>query len=209
MKVFNTLCLCCVLLCGIGALAQASESAPSTPAPEQKSAAEPLPPYEFPFTNGLYASAAGYLSTKHVSLPCQKTVLLNVPGICDRFPVSAVIQESSAPLVVILLGIDGRPDEDFNKLWAAWYAEAGYHVLRFESTFTQDFNLRTHHGVTGNMWAETELAAKIVAAFVAQSCINGRVSKIGVVGMSYGGIEALMLGALASRSEERRVGKEC
>lgn len=207
MKAFNDICLCCALLLGIRAPANASDSASTTPngtpiqAPQaapQKAAAEPLPPYDYPFTNGMYASAAGYLSTKHVCLPCQKTVLLDVPGICDKFPVSAVIQESSAPLVVILLGIDGHPDEDFSRLWASWYAEAGYHVLSFESTFTQDFNARSHRGVIGNMWLESELAAKIVAAFVSQSCDNGRVSKIGVVGMSYGGIEALMLGTFAA-----------
>lgn len=155
-----------------------------------------LPPYDFPWNNGLYASAAGYLSVKKICFDCQKTYVLNVPGFCAPMPVKAVIQDGSAPLVVVLLGIEGTPDEDFSKLWASWYAEAGYHVLTFQSTFNQEFNTRSQHGVTGNVWAETALAKDIIAAFIAQTCVNGRISKIGIVGMSYGAIEALMLGTM-------------
>ena len=172
---------------------------PVAATPVQTAAIDPaLPPYEFPFTNGLYASAAGYLCVKDVCLPCQKVVQLDIPAFCAKFPVRAVIQEASAPLVVILPGIEGHPDEDFSKLWPSWYAAAGYHVLTFDSTFTQEFNNRSRHGVTGNVWAETALVKDIIAAFLAQSCVNGRVSRIGIVGMSYGGIEALMLGTLAA-----------
>ena len=153
-----------------------------------------LPPYSFPYTDGLYASAAGYVSVKNVCFSCQKTEVLDVEGICGKFPVRAAIQNGPAPLVVVLLGVGGRPEEDFNKLWAAWYFEAGYHVLTFESTFLQEFNDRSHLGVGGNVWVETDYVAKIIDAFVHQSSASGRITKIGVVGMSYGGVQALMLG---------------
>jgi predicted alpha/beta-fold hydrolase len=153
-----------------------------------------LPPYSFPYRDGLYASAAGYVAVKDVCFTCQKTELLDVEGFCGKFPVKAGIQSSAAPLVVILLGVGGRPEDDFNKLWAAWYFEAGYHVVTFDSTFLQEFNERSHLGVGGNVWVETDYVAKIVDAFVHQSSASGRITKIGVVGMSYGGVQSLMLG---------------
>ncbi len=177
-------------------------TASPTPAPVPAAATPAaLPPYEFPWNNGLYASAAGYLSIKKVCLDCQRTYFVDVPGFCQRMPVKAVIQDNSAPLVVMLLGIEGRPDEDFYKLWQSWYAEAGYHVLTFDSTFIQEFNQRSQHGVTGNLWAETALAKEVIAAFIAQTCVKDRISKIGIVGMSYGAVEALMLGTLAAKKE--------
>jgi predicted alpha/beta-fold hydrolase len=160
-----------------------------------------LPPYEFPFENGLYASAAGYLCVKNVCFPCERSYPLDVDCFCGKFPVKGVIQEGSAPLVVVLLGIGGRPEEDFSKLWPSWFACAGYHVLTFESTFLQDFNTRSQHGVTGNMWAETNLVKQIIDAFLKQTCVNGRVSKIGIVGLSYGGVESLMLGTMAAQKK--------
>lgn len=167
-------------------------------APAPAPVPEALPPYEFPWTNGLYASAAGYLSVKNVCLDCERTYILKVPGACNCIPVKAIIQESSAPLVVVLLGIEGRPDDDFSKLWPLWLAQSGYHVLTFDSTFTQEFNSKSLHGVTGNLWVESEIAKNIIAAFIEQTCVNGRVSKIGIAGMSYGGIEALMIGTMAA-----------
>lgn len=101
----------------------------------------------------------------------------------------------------MLVGIGGRADEDFAKLWPSWYYENGYHVLTFDSTFVQDFNARTHLGVGGNVWAETEYVTKIIDSFLHQSCISGRVTKIGVVGMSYGGVQALILGTQAAEKK--------
>ncbi len=160
-----------------------------------------LPPYEFPYTDGLYASASGYIGVKNVCFPCQKTYALKVCRICDAFPVKAAIQDGPAPLVVFLSGVGGRPEDDFNKLWPSWYFAAGYHVLSFESTFLQDFNMRTHLGVNGNIFVETEYVRDIIDAFLHQSPVSGRVTKIGVVGMSYGGVEALILGTMAAEKK--------
>jgi len=154
-----------------------------------------------PYVNGLYDTALGFLSVKNVCLDCAKTYVLDVCKINCKMPVRAVIQDHSAPLVVVLLGIGGRPESDFSKLWPSWYACAGNHVLFFESTFLEDFNQRSQHGVNGNVFAETELVANIVDAFLHQTCAEGQVTKIGVVGMSYGGMQALILGEMAQEKK--------
>lgn len=154
-----------------------------------------------PYVNGLYDSALGFLTVKNVCLSCQKTYLLDVCKMNCKTPVKAVIQDHPAPLVVVLLGIGGRPDGDFNKLWPSWFACAGNHVLFFESTFLQEFNQRSQHGVNGNLFAETELAAGIIDAFLHQTPVEGQVTKIGIVGMSYGGMEALILGGMAQEKK--------
>ncbi len=172
--------------------------APNAAPPEAPHTSEPLPPYSFPWNDGLFASAAGYVGVKNVCFPCQKSVLLDVCGICGKYQVKAAIQDGPAPLVVLLLGIGGRAEGDFAKLWPSWYYERGYHVLTFDSTFVQDFNARTHLGVSGNVWAETEYVKNIIDSFLHHGCISGHVTKIGVVGMSYGGVQALILGTLAA-----------
>jgi predicted alpha/beta-fold hydrolase len=157
------------------------------------------------YQNGLYASAAGYLCLGKVCFPCQKSYVLDVCKMSCRFPVKAAIQDHAAPLVVVLLGITGSPDEDFSKLWASWYADAGYHVLAFQSTFVQEFNQRSQHGVCGNMWAETDLVVNIINAFLHQTPVEGQVTKIGIAGMSYGAVEALMLGTMAGPDAKKKL----
>ncbi|MEI6231633.1 MAG: hypothetical protein WCT04_01170 [Planctomycetota bacterium] len=176
----------------------AADEAVKQPAPATVPEAGALPPYFFPWRDGLFASAAGFVGVKDVCFPCQKTELLNVCGMCNQFEVKAAVQSGPAPLVVVLLGVGGRPEEDFSKLWPSWFYENGCHVLTFQSTFLQTFNSRTNHGVPGNVWAETEYVKSIIDAFIHQSSAAGRITKIGVVGMSYGGVEALMLGTMAA-----------
>lgn len=168
------------------------------PAPVPAPAENTLPPYHFPFNDGLFASAAGYVSVKNVCFTCQRTELIQVCGVCQKIQVRSAVQDGPAPLVVVLLGVGGLPEYDFNKLWASWYFQNGYHVLTFESTFTQNFNERTHLGVGGNVWVETGYVRDVIDAYLHQGNVAGKVTKIGIVGMSYGGVQALMLGTMAA-----------
>ncbi len=194
-RLFSLQVLSVAILSTSFACSFAADEKSATPA--QTATATALPPYFFPFRDGLFASAAGFVGVKDVRFPCQHAEQLEVCGICSKFPVRAAIQSGPAPLVVVLLGVGGRPEEDFSKLWASWYYESGCHVLTFDSTFLQSFNERSHVGVGGNLWAETELIVKVIDAFMHQTSVNGRVTKVGVVGMSYGGVESLMLGTMA------------
>lgn len=199
----NRRCCLWLLLAGLSAVGSFCADAPHLlPTVERTAHGTALPPYAFPWDDGLYGTAAGFLGVKNVcfSYPC--SFKLCVSSFCNSpFTVKAVIQDHTAPLVVMLLGIHGLPEEDFSKRLPSWLAEAGFHVLAFESTSLQDFNEHTRHGVSGNLWRETELACDIVAAFLEQSGARARIGKIGVVGVSDGGVEALMLGAMVAQKK--------
>src|SRR5689334_23127591 len=94
-----------------------------------------LPDYSFPYNNGLYATIAGVLKLKHVGVPGETTLHLSVNGFRQPMAVHAVLQDHEAPLVVVIPGINGKAVSDFTKLWPSWYAQAGYNVLYFDSTF--------------------------------------------------------------------------
>lgn len=160
-----------------------------------------LPDYSFPYDNGLYATMVGYLSVKDVELKHMRSFELKIDSFERKMPVKAVIQKRSAPLVVVLLGIGGTTGNDFSKLWASWYAESGCHVLTFDSTFRPEFVNISGHGVSGNLWKESECVAKIIQSFTQEKDIRGKISKIGIVGMSYGGTQALILGSMAQQGQ--------
>lgn len=182
--------LCCGYLLCAGAVAGSAGS--------EVSVKDGLPPYNFQYDNGLYATIAGFLSLPDMDLKNQKKIKLNVDSFKKKMPVKAIIQRESAPLIVLLLGIDGQASGRLGKLWPSWYAQAGYHVLTFDSTFLPMFVETTGHGVTGNLAAESDCVKDIIGAFLHLSELRGKVTKIGIVGMSYGGIEALVLGTQAA-----------
>ncbi|MCY3017585.1 MAG: alpha/beta fold hydrolase [Planctomycetota bacterium] len=157
-----------------------------------------LPAYEFGYKDPLYATIAGYLSIKDIELKNQKSYKLKVVDFRKEAPVRAILQPQEAPLVVVLLGIDGKSDSPLGRLWASWYAEAGNHVLTFDSTFLPRFIEISGRGVTGNLMSESECVRDIIAAFLEHEDVKGKVSKIGIVGMSYGALEALRLGELSA-----------
>src|SRR5437868_4137212 len=86
-------------------------------------AGDDLPAYDFKYTNGLYATIAGFVSIKEPELKIQRSYKLKVENFKNKFPVKAIIQRESAPLVVVLLGIDGKADGALGKLWPSWFAE--------------------------------------------------------------------------------------
>ena len=156
-----------------------------------------LPAYGFHYNNGLYATLVGYFGLKDIELRNQQTLKLNVPSFRKKVLVKAIIQSEPAPLVVVLLGLDGKADGRLGKLWPSWFSEAGYHVLSFDSTFSPSFIDMSGHGVTGNLNAESERISEIIGTFLDLDELKGKVSKIGIVGMSYGGLETLVLAEMA------------
>jgi predicted alpha/beta-fold hydrolase len=156
-----------------------------------------LPPYRFPYKNGLYATIAGFTAIKDVDLRNVRQMRLNVDGFRRPVPVRAIIQNKPAPLVVVLMGIDGKADGKLGKLWPAWLENNGYHVLTFDSTFLPQFVSISGHGVTGNLAVESERVGQIIAAFLKHGDMKSKVTQVGVVGMSYGGLEAMVLGQMS------------
>lgn len=168
--------------------------------PPSPTGGDELPAYEYPYNNGLYATLAGYLGVRDIELKELKTYKLKIESFRKKVPVRAIVQSGTAPLVVVLQGLDGRAESNFGKLWPSIFNKAGYHVLTFDSTFTPAFIEISGHGVTGYLPAEAERIAQIIQSFT-QNELKGKVGKIGVVGMSYGGLQALLLGQMATEGK--------
>jgi len=163
-----------------------------------------LPPYAFKYSNGLYGTLVGYFSIKEIELKNLAKYKLDISSFRKKVPVKAIVQSEPAPLVVIILGLEGKVDDSLGRVWSSWLSEAGYHVLSFDSTFLPSFIDISGHGVTGNLVAESERVRDIIGAFVALPEMHGKITKIGVAGMSYGGIQAMVLGQMA---KEGRLGQ--
>jgi predicted alpha/beta-fold hydrolase len=155
--------------------------------------------YYCPYENPLYASIAGYQSARHVKVAGEREYKLQAPRMGGPVEVHAVLQGCSAPLVVLLPGLTGSSNSDFTRLWPSWFAEAGCHVLYFDSTFLTAAKAKGQPGVSGNLFAEAELSRDIIAAFLEQAGAAQQVTRIGIVGMSYGGNQALALGQMAEK----------
>ncbi|HYG78453.1 MAG TPA: hypothetical protein VEK08_25860 [Planctomycetota bacterium] len=123
---------------------------------------------------------------------------LRVPTFKKPVPVRAIIQNGKAPLTVVLLGLFGNATGRFERLWPGWLSAEGNHVLTLDSTFLPYFSAVSRHGVAGNVAAEAERLSEVISAFLKHPNIEGRVSEIGIVGISYGAIEALQLGRMAA-----------
>jgi predicted alpha/beta-fold hydrolase len=167
-----------------------------SPRPRPELGPDGLPKYRHPYQDGLYSTVTA-MNTFWVpeKLPGQKKIKLKVPGFKKDVPVYAVIKDYNAPLVVVLLGVDGKVDGPWGGLFPYWYSEAGYHVLTFDGTFTPAYPDISGQGVVGNFEAETDQIASIINAFLNLPEVKPKVSRVGVVGMSFGGTQALLLAA--------------
>ncbi|MCW8131232.1 MAG: alpha/beta fold hydrolase [Planctomycetota bacterium] len=150
---------------------------------------------DHPWQDGLYSTITGAFVVPDAKPGC-KEMKLKVPGFKKDLKVRASLRGGKAPLVVILNGTFGRADNNFANLWTAWLEEAGQHVLTFDSVMSKGFVEASRHGVPGNLDFEARLAGKVVEAFLQQSGARAKVSKIGVVGISYGGTLALQMARL-------------
>ncbi len=147
---------------------------------------------DHPWTDGRYStltipSAAGGVKPKN-----DKWLYLSVPGFKNALRVRAVLHSDCRPLVVILNGTCGRADDAITSRWMAWL-EPRFHVLTFDSTLHPAFTEAAHTGVAGYLDADAESAAAVIGAFLNNPETKGKVSRVGVVGMSYGGTQALLL----------------
>jgi len=161
------------------------------------------PPYDFPYKNGLYGTVSGtlVLTRMKFDVPGEKKMKLKVPGMRKDLEIRAVIQDQRAPVVMLLQGLGGKAKSNSARIWLKWFAEAGCHAFTFDSTFAPTFISTSRHGVSGNMRAEAGLAVAAAQTFMQLPELQGKVEKVGVVGMSYGGIQALTVGRLCTEGK--------
>jgi predicted alpha/beta-fold hydrolase len=179
-------------LCALSARLAAAENAapkPAASAPEG---------FDYQVTDGLYATITSMESFEKPKLSSEKTFKLKgVPGFKQDLPVRALLQDKPAPLAVILLGLGTRSKDPLARLWQQQAFDAGCHVLAFDSVFRRSFNERSRHGVPGNLEAEARAAAEVIDAFTKHPEVQGKVTKVGLLGASYGGMLALNLAKLS------------
>ena len=178
-----------------------AESVPKTVPASAEEIVGPLPEYKYACADALFATISTAARIKGITVAGEQTLNLNVPGFRRAMPVKAVIQNHSAPLAVVLLGIGARTQSDFSKIWPSWLAEGDLHVLYFDSTFVPTFQRSSGRGVSGNLWSETQSASEIINAFLKRPEMQGKVSDVRVIGYSYGAVEALILGRMASEGK--------
>jgi len=160
-------------------------------------AATEMPELDHLWTDGLYSTITAPHCTGGVAPKNAKRLKLHVPGFKKGLCIRAVVQEHPASLVVILNGTFGKAGDAATNLWMAWLEANGWHVLTFDSTFHYTFTSAAQIGVAGNLEVEAEAAGQVIQAFLERPEVSGKVTRIGVVGMSYGGIQALNLARLS------------
>jgi predicted alpha/beta-fold hydrolase len=156
-----------------------------------------LPKYRHPYTDGLYSTVTAMNTFPDLIVEKQKKIKLKVPGFKRDFPVYSIMQNYKAPLVVVLLGVDGKVDGPWGGLFPYWYNEYNYHVLTFDSSFTPQYPELNGQGVVGNFDAEADQIAAVIDTFLKTDEAKRNVTSVGVVGMSFGATQALLLGAKA------------
>jgi len=193
------LCLS-VSLCGWPGAAEKGSEGDDPPATPERGA-DGLPKYRHPYKDGLYSTITAMNMFPDLVVKGQKKIRLKVPGFRKEVQVHAVLQDNRAPLVVVLLGVDGKVDGPWGCLFPYWYNQYAYNVLTFDSTFTPRYPEICGQGVVGNFDAEADQVAAIIAAFLntdeAKRCVTG----VGVLGMSFGGSQALLLAAKAKEGK--------
>ena len=161
--------------------------------------ADGLPKYHHKFDNGLYSTVTAMYFCGTPAEYMKSNVLqgaVQVPGFAKPMAVTYVKQSFPAPLVVVLLGGDGEVKGPFGDLYPYWFGHAGFNVLTFDSPFTARFPDVANHGVVGNFEKDTEAAVAIIDAYIKQNDPKS-FTRVGVVGMSFGGSEALIMATMA------------
>ena len=190
----------CASVCGgLGAAEKGAESDGPPTAPERGS--DGLPKYRHPYKDGLYSTVTAMNMFPDLEVKGQKKIRLKVPGFRKEVPVYATLQDNRAPLVVVLLGVDGKVDGPWGCLFPYWYNQYAYNVLTFDSTFTPRYPEICGQGVVGNFDAEADQVAAIIAAFLNTDEAKRCVTDVGVLGMSFGGSQALLLAAKAKEGK--------
>ena len=160
-----------------------------------------LPPYKHIYSDGLYSTVTAMNTFYVPELKTIKKTKLKVPGFKKDVQVYSLMQPRPAPLVVILIGMDGKVDGPWGDLFPYWYSEAGFSVLTFDGPFAPDYPRISGKGVTGNFDAEAEQSAQIIDAFLKNSADRQNISHVGVVGISFGGNLALNMACMAKEGK--------
>ncbi|HEY3324559.1 MAG TPA: alpha/beta hydrolase [Planctomycetota bacterium] len=163
--------------------------------------AQGLPKYRHPYKDGLYSTVTAMNTFPDLNVERQKKIKLKVPGFRKEMPVYSVLQSYRAPLVVVLMGVDGKVDGPWGCLFPYWYNQANYHVLTFDSSFTPQYAELCGQGVVGNFEAEADQIAAIVKAFLDTPDAKSKVTDVGVIGMSFGASQALVLAKKAKEGK--------
>jgi hypothetical protein len=162
-----------------------------------------LPKYRHPYYDGLYSTitAMYYCGTPQEYMKANfQTGSVSVPGFSKPVPVSFVKQSFPAPLVVVLLGGDGEVKGPFGELYPYWFGHAGYNVLTFDNAFTPRYPDICGRGVVGNFDQDTESAIAIIDAYIKQTDPKSY-TRVGVVGLSFGGSQALIMATKAKQGK--------
>ena len=203
------LCSICVLAAAeesrpvvLNSTATAPESAPVVKAAEAVlDAAIPNVPYTFTCNNGLYSTLTAMTCFKIPEVKAEQKLKLKVFGFKKDLEVRAMLQDHPAPLVVIFLGLASKSKDPLARLWESQLYESGCHVMTFDSIFRSSFNKSSNHGVAGNLEMEAISAANVINSFEQHSLLEGKVTKLGLLGASYGGILALNFARLAKANK--------
>ena len=161
----------------------------------------------FPGTTAYSPARRDFVGVKKVCFPCQKKdYSLNVSGMCCASFRSKPNSRRPSRRWWWCCWESARTRKTTSAtLWASWYFEKRISCAElFDSTFTQDFNFRgaAIGDGSGNISVgDRNPCAYVIDAFLHQTPVEGRVTQIGVVGMSYGGIQALMLGTMAAEKK--------
>lgn len=184
-----------VLLCGAIAAGEKGDEGDEGKRPER--GPDGLPKYRHIYADGLYSTVTAMNTFPDLNVEKQKKLKLKVPGFKKDFPVYTVMQSYKAPLVVVLLGVDGKVDGPWGGLFPYWYNEYNYHVLTFDSSFTPQYPEINGQGVVGNFDAEADQIAAVIDTFLKTDDAKRNVTSVGVIGMSFGASQALVLAAKA------------
>ncbi len=172
-----------------------------------------LPPFEFDIEDGLYATLTAFSNIEQIQegkfkdgnglRKDSEVKLKNIEGFKKDFKVLATwqSQKREAPLAVLLLGLATRADSALARFWKTQMYEAGCHVVTFDSPFLPTFSERSRHGVAGNVQEEALLVARVIEAFMKHKSAKGRISKVGLIGGSYGGVLALHVAQIVEKRQ--------
>jgi len=161
--------------------------------------ADSLPPYDYTIQNGLYATVTALSNLEQPQFKNdEKQKLKGIPGCEKEMEVRVMWQGKPAPLAVVLLGLGSRGNSPMARTFQSYLHEAGFHVLTFDSPFLPAFSERSRHGVAGNVAAEAALVAGMLETFLKSSKAKGMVTRVGLVGVSYGGVLALNIAKLSA-----------
>ncbi|HYF49301.1 MAG TPA: hypothetical protein VEJ63_07845 [Planctomycetota bacterium] len=198
LKKFSTMLSIYFTLAACGAMgAEVSPTIATVPANIVKTE---FPDFDYTINDGLYATVTALQAFKKPDIKNEKKFKLkNIEGFRKDIEVRALMQDQPAPLVVIFLGLASKSKDPMARLWQAQLFEAGNSVMVFDSVFRPSFNERSCHGVCGNVDAEARVAAKVVNAFIHHSDVEGKTTKLYLLGASYGGILALNYARLAKQ----------